>query len=124
MTAVRHFEGDEVLRDPAWADVEAAVRRMENFSFPCVELNTSDDYPSPDMLVVVGGEGRWALAQNTIGGWAYEDPAGSDEEVRLWESDQGYFCEAKNIVTDIEKVLRIVRAYYDTGSYDGLDAVK
>jgi hypothetical protein len=58
-----------------------------------------------------------------MGDWQYSDAAGSDEEVRLWTSDQGYFCAQRNILTDIDKVLRIVKVYYETGSYAGLDAV-
>ena len=27
------------------------------------------------------------------------------------------------LLTDVEKVLRVAKAFYDTGSYDGLDAV-
>ena len=55
-----------------------------------------------------------------MGKWQYEDSSGSDEEVRLWDSDQGYFCQKKNILTDVRKVLRIVRAFYDTGTYERL----
>lgn len=118
----RHGE-DEVVQDPTWADVAAAVRRMDNYCFPIVQLDTTDDAESGRIFNVIGGGGRWALFHH-YGEWLYEDPAGGDEEVRLWDSDQGYFCQAKNVLTDVEKVLRIVRAYYDTGSYDALDAVE
>jgi hypothetical protein len=43
--------------------------------------------------------------------------------VRLWTSDQGYFCAERNVLTDIDKVLRTVKVYYETGSYAALDAV-
>ena len=33
-------------------------------------------------------------------------------------------ADAVHLLTDVEKVLRIVRKYYDTGSYAELDAVK
>jgi hypothetical protein len=59
-----------------------------------------------------------------MGDWQYEDPVGGDDEVRLWDSDQGYFCREKNVLRDVEKVLRIAKAYYDTGSYDGLEGVE
>ena len=71
----------------------------------------------------VGGAGRWALLQ-IMGDWQYEDPTSNDDrEVWLWESDQGYACRGKNVLTDVEKVLRIVRKFYESGSYAGLDAV-
>ncbi len=50
-------------------------------------------------------------------------PGGSEREVRLWESDQGYFCREKNVLLDIEKALRIVKTFFETASYGGLDAV-
>ncbi len=59
-----------------------------------------------------------------MGDWQYEDPAGSDAEARLWDGDQGYYCKEMNILTDIEKVLRITKEYYATGSYKNLDEVK
>ena len=41
----------------------------------------------------------------------------------LWDSDQGYFCKAKNIVTDVKEVLRVTKAFYDSGSYAALEPV-
>src|SRR5688500_6234738 len=127
MTVVRYYRDGrpwdaESIRDPSWADVEAAIRRMDNYCFPSVELKTTDDEDLPTDFYVVGGAGRWAI-HNIMGHWQYQDPAGSDEEVELIDSDQGFYCQGKNVLTDVEKVLRIVRAYYDTGSYEGLDAV-
>ena len=97
---------------------------MENYCFPFVQLNTTDDDLNEALFNVCGGAGRWALF-HMMGDWQYEEPTSIDENgVRLWDSDQGYYCKGKNILTDIEKVLRIVKAYYDSGSYAGLDAVK
>jgi hypothetical protein len=112
----------EIIRWPSWADVESAVRRMEDYCFPIVHLNPTEDVDYEYKFIVVGGAGRWAVA-DYMGEWQYEDPAGSDKETKLWSSDQGYYCLEKNVLTDIEKVLRITKAFYDTGSYDGLDAV-
>ena len=96
---------------------------MENYCFPWVSLNTTDDDTDENVFNVMGGAGRWALF-HMMGDWQYEDPAGSEAEARLWDSDQGYYCKEKNLLTDIEKVLRITKAYCDTGSYDQLDAVE
>jgi hypothetical protein len=59
-----------------------------------------------------------------MGEWQYEDSAGGDREVRLWDSDQGYYCKEKNVLTVIERVLRITKAFYDSGSYNGLNGVQ
>ena len=72
---------------------------------------------------VCGGAGRWALFQ-FMGDWQYEDSSGGEREVRLWDSDQGYYCLEKNVLTDIEKVLRITKAFYESGSYAALDDVQ
>ena len=128
MTIIRYYKDGrpwaaEHVCSPLWSDVEAAVRRMDNDCFPIVELNTTDSEEDESIFVVCGGDGRWALTQ-IMGDWQYENPGGSELETRLWESDQGYFCLEKNILTDIEKVLRIIRAFYETGSYAALDAVQ
>jgi len=127
MTITRYYRDGrpwdtERVDEPSWSEVEAAVRRMDDFCFPVVALNTTPDDSDENIFNVLGGNGRWALFQ-MMADWVYEDPAGSDEETRLWESDQGYFCREKNVITDVEKVLRITKAYYVSGSYDGLDAV-
>jgi hypothetical protein len=59
-----------------------------------------------------------------MGDWQYENAGGGEGEVRLWESDQGYDCREKNVLTDVAKVLRITKAFYETGSYDKLDTVQ
>ena len=127
MEAVRYYRDGrpwdtERLDSPAWSHVDAAIRRMNNYCFPIVELNTTDEDTSESIFLVIGGAGRWALL-NIMGEWQYEDPEGGEEEVRLWDSDQGYYCKRKNVLTDLEKVVRIAKVYYDTGSYDGLDLI-
>jgi len=117
--------GGEGIAFPTWSQVEAAVRRMDNYCFPFVSLSVHND-PYDDRLEafwIVGGDGRWAMRQSALGGWEYELAGGGDEDVQLWESDQGYFCKAKNIVTDIEEVLRVTREFYESGSYAGLGPV-
>lgn len=117
----RHWDKEEI-ESPDWTVVENAVRRMDNYCFPIVQLNTAEDDDADDVFSVVGGNGRWALF-HVLGEWQYEDPEGSESEARLWESDQGYFCQEKNVLSDLEKVLRIVKAFYETGSYSGLNSV-
>jgi len=127
MTVIRYFRDgrpweSEKIPAPMWSDVEAAIRRMDNYCFPIVQLNTTENEESPDVFWICGGDQRWALFQ-IMGDWQYEKPGGGEGEVQLWESDQGYYCREKNILTDVEQVLHITKAFYDTGSYDGLDSV-
>jgi hypothetical protein len=128
MTAICYYRDHpgwdaEQIDSPSWSDVESAVRRMDNYCFPIVELNTTDDDEDENIFNIIGGEGRWALL-HMMGKWQYAEPGGSEKEVRLWDSDQGYYCREKNILRDVDWVLRIVRKFYDTGSYDDLDSVR
>lgn len=127
MTVIRYYRDhrpweSEIIATPAWEAVESAIRRMDNYCFPIVQLNRVEDDQSADIFFICGGDGRWALAQ-MMGEWQYEQPSGGEDEVRLWDSDQGYYCKEKNILTDIEKVLRISKAFYYSGSYESLDEV-
>ena len=128
MTVIRYYRDGrhwdtEQTDSPSWESVEAAVRRMDNYCFPIVELNRAESDEDQNMFNICGGAGRWALF-HIMGDWQYENPAGSEDEVRLWDSDQGYYCKEKNVLTDVEKVLRITKAFYDTGTYEGLDDVQ
>jgi hypothetical protein len=117
----RHWDCQEVL-SPKWSDVEAAIRQMDNYCFPIVQLNCTEREDDEGIFNVIGGDGRWALF-HMMGEWQYDDASGGNGEVRLWDSDQGYFCKECNVLTDVEKVLRVTKAFYDTGSYDHLDEV-
>ena len=128
MTVIRYYRDRRPwvageIDSPSWSDVEEAIRRMDNYCFPIVQLNTTDNDEDENIFNVVGGDGRWALF-HMMGDWQYAEPGGSEKEVRLWESDQGYYCREKNVLTDVEKVLRIVRKFYEAGSYDDLDSVR
>lgn len=122
MTVLRYYRDhrpwdSKDVPSPSWSQVESAIRRMDNYCFPIVQLNCTEFEDDEDIFNVIGGNGRWALF-HMMGEWQYEDPSKDDGEVRLWDSDQGYFCEQRNILTDVEKVLRISKAFYDSGSYD------
>jgi len=88
----------EQIKAPRWSDVEAAIRRMDNFCFPIVQLNTTESEEDEGIFNICGGSGRWALFQ-MMGEWQYEDAGGGEGEVQLWDSDQGYYCREKNILT-------------------------
>lgn len=124
MSVIRYYDDkpwdNKIVLNPAWEDVETAVRQMDNYYFPIVQLFLSEDPEAEDTFNIIGGKGRFALL-HFMGYWQYEDPDGDDTEASLWESDQGYYCKEKNILTDIEKVLRITRKFFETGSYENLD---
>ena len=134
MAIVQYYRDDrpwdvELVKNPTWEAVESAIRQMDNYGFPIVLLSLlefddgADVFNDEDCFNIIGAADKCALFHMT-GDWRYEDPDGSTADVRLWESDQGYYCQERNVIRDIEKALRIVKKYYDSGSYEELDAVK
>jgi hypothetical protein len=101
---------------------------MDNYCYPIVllsrlECSSGDEaFEDEDAFNIIGGSGRYALFHMTCD-WQYEDPKGSTAEARLWDSDQGYFCQERNVLHDIDHVLQIVRAFYDSGSFEDLNAI-
>jgi len=111
------------IKSPKWQDVSAAIRRMDDNEYPIVQLSCKDIdscFDDEESFNVIGGVVcGFALFEFTPG-WNFEDPLGGDEDVRLWQSDQGYFCKRKNVIVDVEKVLELARIYFETGSYEAL----
>jgi hypothetical protein len=111
------------IRSPNWEDVSAAIRRMDDKEYPIVQLSWKDVdscFDDEESLNVIGGAVSGFALFELIPGWNFEDPIGSDEDVRLWQSDQGYFCKRKNVIADVEKVLELSRIYFETGSYEAV----
>jgi len=104
----------DVVDHPSLEQVQAAIRRMENFCYPIVTIAT--DLEEQHALLVVGGPRRFAVADLT-GTWQYERPDGGKQEVRLWASDQGYYCRERNIIRSRRKVLDLVREFFETGDF-------
>ena len=116
----------EKLRRPAWADIEAAVRRLDRFHYPFVWLWATEEGSPPaldgtsESLEVMGGEGVWWLA-GTFEGYfqrRLDYPERGEKEVRLWTSDQGFVSVERHVCRDIEAVVQAVRYYADNGGFD------
>lgn len=56
----------EVIDHPSWNQVQAAIRRMENFCYPIVVIAT--DVEEQHALLIAGGPRRFAVADLT-GTW-------------------------------------------------------
>lgn len=133
MTVIEYFEDGRPwkthnIKNPDWKQVEMAIRKMDDRFFPNVMLSCKDLSPTDscfddeDAFTIMGGNGKIALFHQ-FGDWQYVNSNGKENEVILWESDQGYFCKEKNIIYDIELVLRITKHYFQTGSYHNLDNI-
>ncbi|MFK2873488.1 casein kinase II subunit beta family protein [Dyella lipolytica] len=108
------------IRSPGWEDVSAAIQRMDDNEYPVVQLSWEDVdtcFEDEASFNIVGGTAS-GFALSEMNGWRLDDPNGSDEGVRLWQSDQGYFCKRRNIIAEIDVVLKLTKIYFETGSYD------
>ena len=116
----QHWHCIEV-RSPSWEEVSAAIRRMDDVEYPIVQLSWKDVdtcFDDEASFNIVGGAASGFALFEYDAGWEFEDLDGADEDVRLWQSDQGYFCKRRNIIVDIDAVLKLTRIYFETGSYD------
>ena len=134
MTIIQYFKDHRPweaheIETPSWLDVEQAVRNMDNYCLPIVLLskaNLSCDescFDDEDSFNIIGGNGRIALF-HFMGEWQFQRSNGGNEEIRLWDSDQGYYCEERNIIYDINHALRVIEEFYNTGSYDELNNIE
>ena len=94
---------------------------MDDAEFPIVQLSWNDVdscFDDETSFNIVGGSATGFALFEFIPGWKFDSPEGGDEDVRLWQSDQGYFCKRRNIIVDIGLVLKLSKVYFETGSYD------
>ncbi len=104
----------ELLDAPAWELVERSIRGLDGHSHPRVRLWAGPPGEPPG-LDIIGGNGKYALRE--VGnGWVYYDPNGTDEEVKVQTSGAGHRCAAYYVCTDVERVLRIARRFFESGS--------
>lgn len=114
------------MPDPSWADIEAAIRRLDRHQFPSLILWPSADETTHelsgdyDAFEVMGGAGVWWLA-GTFNGYyqrRLDFPGKGEQEVQLWTSDQGFADAERHVCRDLEAILRAVRYYAEFGEFD------
>jgi hypothetical protein len=107
----------ETIENPTWDQVEHAIRRLDKVRYTAVQLHRAGDC-SEEEFCIVGGAGQWYMVDSVLR-WEYYDSSGGDERVVIWK-DMDMECKQGNLLTDIEKVVRIAELFFETGSYDGL----
>lgn len=108
----------EFLPDPFWADIEAAIRRLDRDEYPYVWLHLTNPINAgePRGLNVMGGRGEYALSISLPGQLVYyHDPKRGDVVIQIWESDQGSALPETSLCNDTERVIAIARHFADTG---------
>jgi hypothetical protein len=117
---------DESLRipDPTWEQIESAIRQLDRNRFPLVVLHFDDCRPGDPAryyLWVGGGRGLFHVHFGAPGEYlTCVDPAQpqTDERVAFIESGQQSWCPRRDMLDDIEIVLRVVLRVAETGRPD------
>ena len=106
---------------PTWPVIEEAIRRLDKYSRPFLFLRLSGAQgDEEERLEVMGGDGDYWIA-GSFNGYSQRrlmNRRGSDAEVQVWKSDQGYADADRHICHDAEVVLRIARYFFDHADFD------
>ena|SRR5581483_3160653 len=106
--------------NPSWAEIEASIRRLDQFCFPFVWLKLADD-DEEGFLNVVGGNGIYAIEGYTEeeGQRRYWNENHSTTRIiKVWLSDQGFETEELYVCYDIDIVLKVARYFAEHGALD------
>lgn len=109
----------EVILHPAWEVVQGAISRLDRSFYPFVWLYTDTGAPQgsvPDFQVV-GGNGAYAVVLRDCGKelWLL-NPAGGDDEIDVWVSDQGASVPSRMVCMSLGEVLLAARYFFEHGT--------
>jgi hypothetical protein len=118
--------------DPAWPDIEAAIRRLDGRRYRHLQLwPTADERehdPNPgehEFLTVIGGSGVYLVTISFADGSQHflHFPEVRGREVIVLPDPQGFVDgswteEASRVCRDVEVVVRAVRHYAEQGGLD------
>jgi hypothetical protein len=109
----------EEIREPTWADIEAAIRRLDRFHYPFVWLYRSavaEEDANPEFNVL-GGDGEFAMDTTIATSYhRYYDQSPGDELIEIWCSDQGASFEKKYCCPSLDSVLHATRYFCEHGA--------
>ena len=90
---------------------------MDSYSKPILILEQNRDDPSTNVLMICGGSGVFHLqfADQKAFWYQASDPNGSDDEIEVWTSDQGFAIARKN-TWPLEIAVSIAQYYFDHGT--------
>ncbi len=106
----------DTIDHPDWATIEKTILQMDKFYRPMVILFLENS----DALWLNGDKDAWHIQKYEADIDSYSEavnPLGSDTEVKVWTSDQGFTTTWRHAFNDSKKVLDIVKHFYDTSEF-------
>ena len=109
----------EFTERPDWEAIAAAIRRLDKFAYPIVDLYFKDDdvYEAP-RFEIMGGTGDWTMSADFYAKTFYNPLGNPDKSVHVWQSDQGAEPADTSVCHDIEVVLKATKYYCEYGMLD------
>lgn len=110
----------DTIRNPTWAQVEAAIRALDHYCHPFIFMGLREECAGEDCMSILGGENGYSISvADANGGWLYFcEPSHTGGEVPVWTSDQGYYPSEREVTYDLDQVLKIARDYAERGELD------
>jgi hypothetical protein len=115
------WEWNESYAFPTWAEVEAAIRRLDANEFAGVDFVLDDVSPAeeePPSLHITGGQGQYIISYSDGSRVPryYMDPGKAGEElIGVIRRDQGVWVRPNLVCLDLELVVAIARYTAETG---------
>jgi hypothetical protein len=110
---------DTVVNNPAWADIEAAIRKLDNDHFNDIHLHRDED--SEDFwLSVGGGAGRYLITGASPEGFPTvvdRTRAGLPDELLCVGGQNGYF--PARWIHPLAVALSASQNFFETGTFGG-----
>jgi hypothetical protein len=107
---------NENADNPTWEAVKQTVLQMDKFYRPIVVLVLENS----NKLWLNGDKDAWHIQKydaNTDTYFEAVNPRGNDTEVEVWTSDQGFTTTWRHAFNESEKVLEVVKHFYDMGEF-------
>lgn len=99
---------------PNWTIVDEQLKTMDSFEKPMLTLLQNANHPDANVMTVCGGGDLFHISiADSKGFWSQVvDPDGSDENIAVWTSDQGFDPE-KKYTWPLDHTRKLVRYYYE-----------
>jgi hypothetical protein len=103
--------------NPSWDDIEQSIRQLDGDAYPSLHLSR-DQAGRHLSLNVLGGRRGYVLHEPGEDGWVYYDSSKGDEEIEVCTSGKGYVAPAFYVCKDLDKVVKIVHRFVESGTFE------